>query len=140
MSTYYNYQNGVRTYTGQTAGLFSRASLNLGVIGALVGGAAAAAKAIPEVKGSRMSGGQATREVLKEAAGSGLSTAAGAAMAGALGLGGALSLVAMFGVATGVKYLWNSAIDSSSRTLAATDQAEAAEAPKAAKPKKTAKK
>lgn len=140
MSNYYNYQTGVRTYSGQTAGLVSRASLNLGVVGALVGGAAAAAKAIPEVNASRMSGGQAVREVLKEAAGSGLSTAAGAAAAGALGLGGALSLVAMFGVATGVKYLWNSAADNSSRALSATAQAEAAEADKAAKPKKSTKK
>jgi hypothetical protein len=91
--------------------MISRATLNVGGFGALVGGAATAAQVIPKVKKNEMSAQDATREVLKEAAGTGLATAAGAAVVGSVGMGGILSLLAMFGVATGAKYLWNSAMN-----------------------------
>ncbi|MGD9123601.1 MAG: hypothetical protein PVG60_00835 [Desulfarculaceae bacterium] len=123
MSNYY--QSGITPHSGigtgvsQTTSLVSRSAVNFGGLGALVGGAAAAAQVIPKVKNKEMTSGEATRSVLKEAAGAGLATAAGAAVAGAVGLGGLLSLAAMFGVATGAKYLWNSAVDASPEPAAA---------------------
>lgn len=117
MSNYYQSgitpQSGIGSGLSQTTSLISRSAVNIGGFGALIGGAAAAASVIPKVKSDEMTSGEATRVVLKEAAGTGLATAAGAAVAGAVGLGGMLSVLAMVGVATGAKYLWNSAMDDS---------------------------
>ena len=130
----------MKSGAASTAGVVSRSALNLGGVGAMVGGVAAAAQVIPQVRNNQMSAGQATREVVKEAAGAGVATAAGAAVAGAVGLGGFVSLLAMFGVATGVKYLWNSAFDGACCAQAAAPApAEEPPAPKTTRAKKTAK-
>lgn len=78
-----------------------------GTAGAVVGGTLAAAKDIHRVNNGEMTRGQALADVSKEAAGTGLSTAAGIAVTGALGLTGLVGLVGIVGVATGTKYLWN---------------------------------
>lgn len=132
-------QTGLRSGVAATTGMVSRSALNMGGMGALVGGAAAAAQAIPKVRNNQMTAGQATRGVIKEAAGTGVATAAGAAVAGAVGLGGMVSLLAMFGVATGVKYMWNSVMEGQPGETApavATEQA----APAPAKAKRATKK
>jgi hypothetical protein len=122
-----------------TGGLVSRYAINIGGLGAIVGGTAAAAQLIPKVRKNEMTAGEATRGVVKEAAGTGLATAAGAAMAGAVGLGGLVSLLAMFGVATGVKYLWNAALEGEASGSEAEAPAKKGPAPATAKTKKTSK-
>ncbi|GEM_PF-1377343 len=78
-----------------------------GTVGAVVGGAVAAAKDIKRVQNGEMTKGEAVADVGKEAVGTGLSTAAGVAVTGALGIGGLLGIVGIVGVAVGTKYLWN---------------------------------
>lgn len=133
--------SGARSSMATTGSMVSRSALNLGGVGAVVGAAAAAAHVIPHVKNNEMTAGQATREVVKEAAGAGVATAAGAAVAGAMGLGGMVSILAMFGVATGVKYLWNTAVDGSCCKCATAGPAEEpAEEPAKPKTRRTTKK
>lgn len=105
-------QNSLHTGLNSNASgtsLSSRPMLNIGILGAIIGGAVAAAQVIPKVTDQQYDSGQAVGEVLREAAGAGVATAAGAGVAGAVNLGGFVSLVTLFGAATGVKYLWNTA-------------------------------
>ena len=111
------YQTGTKTGVAGT-GLAARSALHFGGFGAVIGAASAAAQVIPQVRSNQMTTGQAARQVLKEAAGTGAATAAGAAAAGAIGLGGLVSLATMFGVAVGVKYFWNQALDGPSPVAA----------------------
>jgi uncharacterized membrane protein len=78
-----------------------------GVVGALIGGAASAAQNIKAVKNAELSKEEAVKKTAKDAAGSGLATAAGTALAGTLGVGGLASLLVVAAAATGVKYLWD---------------------------------
>ena len=130
-----NYPVKAGTGLPQTATLARRTVTGMGALGALVGGAVTTAQVIPQVRKNEMSAQEATRTVLKEAAGTGLSTAAGAAVVGAAGLGGFLSLMAAWlAVATGAKYLWNTALDKPVPACAAPVKAEVSE--KTAKPPK----
>lgn len=133
------YQSQVGTGIKQNSSTLARSSLNVGGFGALVGGASAAAQVIPQVRNNQISSQQAARDVLREAAGTGLAAAAGAAVVRAVGMGGGiLSLVVMFGVAAGAKYLWNTAVPGGA-SAAAAPQAEPAPAAKTAKAAKTRK-
>lgn len=78
-----------------------------GTVGAVVGGAVAAAKDVKRVNAGVMTKGEAAADIGKEAVGTGLSTAAGVAVTGALGIGGLLGVVGIIGVAAGTKYLWD---------------------------------
>ncbi len=83
--------------------------LTFGGGGAVIGGAAAAARNIRRVAEAEMSREEAVANTLKEAAGTGLATASAAAAVQAVGATGVLSLLGVLAVATGVKYLWNTA-------------------------------
>ncbi len=135
---------GVKSSASPVGGMVAYSALRFGGMGAIVGGAAAAAQVIPQVKNNRMTTGQAAYMVAKEAAGTGVATAAGAVVAGAVGMGGLVGLLAMFSVATGVKYMWNSVVEGAPQIRAAGGPAEKAGEPGAkpadAKPKRTSKK
>ena len=131
------YHTGVNGSPAGMTGLAARPAWNFGAMGAIVGGALAAAQAIPKVKNNQINASQAVGEVFKEAAGTGVATAAGACVAGAVSLGGFTSLLAMFGVATGVKYLWNSAFGGGEPQPAPVEVAPETPAPAKAKAAKT---
>lgn len=95
----------VRTTTSRV--LLGRAVGVTAALGAVVGGAVAAAQGVRRVKTGEMTRAEAVADVGKEAAGTGLSAAAGVAVAGALGLGGLLGLAGIIGVAAGTKYVWD---------------------------------
>lgn len=86
-----------------------RASLAMGGVGLMVGGAAAAAKSIRQVKDAEISRETAVKNTINEAAGAGLATATATAAIGAVGATGIFSLIGVLAVATGTKYLWNAA-------------------------------
>ncbi len=87
--------------------LLPAATTAAGGVGAIVGGAVAAAQDVKRVNQGEMTKAQAAADVGKEAVGTGLSTAAGVAVTGALGVTGLLGLASIVGVAAGTKYLWN---------------------------------
>lgn len=82
-------------------------ALAMGGVGAVIGGSAAAAKNIREVREGRISRDAAVRNTIRETAGAGLSTATATAVVGAVGATGFLSLLGIVAVATGTKYLWD---------------------------------
>jgi len=86
------------------------ASLAMGAVGAVIGGTAAGAKNIRRVNAQEITREEAVRDTFKEAAGTGLAVSAATAVVGAVGATGLLSLVGIAAVATGAKYLWDSAI------------------------------
>lgn len=88
-----------------------RATLAVGAAGALVGGVAAVARNLSKVKKNEMTQEDALKDALKEAGTTGLSTAAATAVVGALGLTGVLSVAGLIGVAIGVKYVADKALD-----------------------------
>ena len=110
-----------------------KASLAVGGVGAIIGGTAAAAKNIRRVKNEEINREEAVRDTVKEAAGAGLATAAATAVAGAVGGAGWLSLLGFMAVATGAKYVWDSAVNS--QKAAAPVPAPAAEKSAAAETK-----
>jgi hypothetical protein len=89
-----------------------RATLAMGGVGAIIGGTAAAAKNVRKVKEEEMTREEAVRDTIKEAAGTGLATAAATAVVTAVGATGWLSLVGIVAAATGAKYIWDSATSS----------------------------
>jgi hypothetical protein len=107
-----------------------QASLAMGGLGAVIGGTAAAARNIRRVKDEGISREEAVKDTGREAAGAGLATAAATAVVGAVGATGLLSLVGVLAVATGAKYLWDSA---------STPRKALAAPPAPSKPKKTTK-
>lgn len=89
--------------------LLPAATSAAGSAGVIVGGTVATARDIKRVKDGEMTKSQAVVDVAKESVGTGLSTAAGVAVVGALGFGGLLGILGFVGVASGTKYLWNKA-------------------------------
>ncbi|PIE68765.1 MAG: hypothetical protein CSA21_05725 [Deltaproteobacteria bacterium] len=87
--------------------LVPRATLAMGTMGALVGGTVAAAKHIRSVKQGEMEKEEAVRGVVREAAGTGLATAAATAVVGTLGMTGFVAGIGIVALATGTKYLWD---------------------------------
>lgn len=84
-----------------------QATLAMGGVGAVIGATGAAADNIRRVKNGDINKEQAIKNTVKEAAGTGLATAAATAVVGAVGATGLLSLVGLVAVATGTKYLWD---------------------------------
>ncbi len=121
-------QNYAANYT-----LAPGSAMAMGAVGAMIGAVSATAASLPRIRGQEPGRQEAMLTIAKEAAGTGLATAAGGAAARALGMRGFVGLLGMFAVATGVKYFWNQAMDG----RAAVEE-KPAEAP--AKPKKAAKK
>jgi hypothetical protein len=93
----------------RVSALVPRATLAMGGLGAIIGGTGAAAKNIRRVKNKEIEREDAVRDTLRESAGTGLATAAGTAVIGVAGVTGLLSLAGMLAVATGAKYLWDTA-------------------------------
>lgn len=90
----------------------TRFAVTGGLAGALVGGALSAAKNMKDAKENKITRDEALRNTAKDAAGSGVATAAGLFIAGALGVGGLGSLLVLAGATAGAKYLWDSATES----------------------------
>jgi len=106
------------------------------VFGALVGGTAAAAKGIRQVKTGRATKEEAALDVAREAGSTAVAAGAATAVVGALGLGSFLSILGIAAVATGTKYAMDSLLPPAKPAPA---KAPAAPAKKAA-PKTAAKK
>jgi hypothetical protein len=83
-------------------------TLAMGGVGAVIGGAAAAAKNIRRVKDDEINGAEAVKNTIKEAAGTGLATATATVVVGALGATGFFSLAGFLSITTGAKYVWDS--------------------------------
>ncbi len=87
-----------------------QASLAMGGLGAIIGGTAAAAKNIRQVKNDEVNREEAVKDTLKETAGAGIATAAATAVVGAVGATGLIGVLGILTVATGTKYLYDSAM------------------------------
>jgi len=92
------------------------------VAGAVIGGAVSAAKQYRDFKDGKVTKEKAAENTVKEAAGTGLATAAGAAVAGTLGLGLFASLAAFTVVSAGMKYLWDSKVNECTKEECTTEQ------------------
>jgi hypothetical protein len=112
----------IKTNAGTTTGLHTavapRATLAMGAVGAIVGGAAAAARNIARVKNDEMTRQEAVKDSLKEAGATGAAVAASTAVVGMLGLTGPLSLIGVVGAAIGAKYVVDRALAGKSAALA----------------------
>ena len=95
----------------------------MGFAGAVIGGAVAAARDLRRVKDGAMTREHAVGDVVKEAVGSGLATAAGAAAAGTFFRSSALSLAAMAVVGVGTKYLFDGLFGSEPRPADTAEKA-----------------
>ncbi len=82
-----------------------RATLAMGAVGVVVGGAIAAAKNYDKVKKSEMTREDAVKDVLKESGTTGLATATATAVVGVLNLPGLISLAGIVVVTAGTKRL-----------------------------------
>ncbi len=100
------------TTTRTTTAYIPSAALVMGSVGAIVGASGAAAKNIRQVKKGKVSNQEAAKDVLKEAAGAGIATAAATAVVSSFGSRGVLSLLGVLAVATTTKYFWDAATES----------------------------
>jgi len=99
-------QQKEQTYPLRQTALPVGAITAMGAAGAIIGGTAAAAKDLRQVKNGDMTREAAAGHILKEALGSGLATAAGA-VAGTFFRTNILGLAAMAVVGVGTKYLYD---------------------------------
>ena len=91
-------------------GYLPRAALIMAGVGALVGGTAAAAKNIRQVREARIDRRQAVRDTARETAGAAVATGVATFVVGYASPGGnLLSLLGTVAIATGTKYLWDGA-------------------------------
>ena len=90
-----------------TPALYPTAVLATGVIGAVAGSSAAMAVNLHRVQDNQMTMLQAGIDSLAKGAGAGVATAAGVAIAKAVGGGSLATLLVMLGTATGVGYMLN---------------------------------
>ncbi|PIE74571.1 MAG: hypothetical protein CSA18_04280 [Deltaproteobacteria bacterium] len=103
-------------------------SLAMGITGAIIGGAIQTAKGIKNLRDGSETKGEVASKVLKESAGSGISTAVGAATIGSLKttspiLGG----LGFAAVTMGTKYLWDYALRPDLKKIEGEDKAALAE-------------
>ena len=89
----------------------TQSAAGVGVLGALVGGGAAAARTLAEHKKGLVDRSHVIREIGKEAAGVGIASAASVVAAGAVGGGLILSLGTVLVTATAAKYAWDRGLD-----------------------------
>lgn len=96
------------TYTQQRlTNLPVGAVATMGLVGALLGGVVTAARDMRGVRAGTMDQGELAGDVLKEALGTGLATAAGTAAGGVFFRNGVLALATMAAVGVGTKYLYD---------------------------------
>lgn len=117
-----------------------RATLAMGVVGAVIGGFVASARNYDKVKYGEMSKDEAVKDVIRESGTTGVSTAAGTAVMSALGTSGLISLAGMVFVAAGTKRVLDNVIDSSTACAAKAPIEVAANQPEEAEEKTTKKK
>jgi hypothetical protein len=106
-----------------TPSLYTSAVLATGVIGAVAGSSAAMAINLHRVQDKQMTMSQAAIDSLAKGAGAGVATAAGIAVARAVGGGSLATLLVMVGAATGVGYML-SAVGKSAAAKATSSKAE----------------
>ncbi|MEO5367137.1 MAG: magnetosome protein MamC [Magnetococcus sp. WYHC-3] len=88
----------------------AQSTAGVGVLGAIVGGAAAAAKNVRLYQAGQVSSREAAIDTGKEAAGAGLATAFSAFAAGVVGGGLAVSLGTAFAAGVVGKYAWDEGV------------------------------
>ncbi len=88
----------------------SQSASGVGLLGAVVGGSAAAAKNYKSLREGSISYNDALYDTGKEGLGAGVATAISAVAAGAVGGGFAVSLGTAFLAAFGAKYAWDQAV------------------------------
>jgi len=100
----------------------------VGVLGAIVGGAAAAAKNYKDHKDGLVTPTEAFYDTTKEAAGAGIATAVSAVAVGIVGGGLAISIGTALVVASGAKYAWDRTMEEVDNSIAKSDADELDEA------------
>lgn len=88
-------------------GVFTSSAARLGGLAALIAASGAAASAYREVKKGTMTREEGVMHTVRESAGTGVSTAAAAAVVGGVGLTGVVGVASMVGVAAVAKYFWD---------------------------------
>ncbi len=94
-------------------------ALAMGGVGAIIGASASAAKNLRKVKEGETDKEDAIRNIVRDAAGSGLATAVATAAVTAIGGTGILSILGVLTVATGAKYIWDGAVKKPEKQIAA---------------------
>ncbi len=107
-----------QTYPTQTrlSNLPVGAVTAMGLVGAMLGGVAAAARDLRATRDGTMTRNEAMGDVVKEAVGTGLATAVGTAAGGLVFRNGALALATMAVVGVGTKYLYDGVVNAACRT------------------------
>lgn len=106
----------------------ARATVAMGAVGAIVGGAVAAARNYDLVQKKERSREAAVKDVLRETGTTGLATATATALVSALGFSGLLSLAGIVVVTAGAKHLADKALTGAGKCKA-LPPAETEEAP-----------
>lgn len=88
-----------------------QSALAMGGVGLIVGAAGSAAANIRRLNDGKIDKGQAARNVIRDAAGAGVATAAATAVVGGLGLTGLLSVAGLLATATATHYLYDTAFE-----------------------------
>lgn len=131
------------------ASSFVGSALGAAVFGAIVGGTAAAARGIRDVKSGKVTAESAALDTAREAGSTAIAAGAAAAVVCALPIGPFLSTLGIVAVATGTKYAMDSLLNpgkpapaparvAPAKASAATPVAASAKATKKAAPKKAA--
>jgi hypothetical protein len=90
----------------------------MGGLGIIVGATGSAAANIRSMQNGEIQKGQAIGNVVRDAAGAGVATAAATAIVGRLGLTGLVSVAGLLTVATATRYLYNAAFESPKKKIA----------------------
>ncbi|GEM_PF-963353 len=96
------------TKQSNTKGVLTGTALGTALFGAIVGGTAAAAKGIRQVKNNEATKEEVAVNIAKEAGTTAVAAGAAGAVVGTLGLGPFLSTLGIVAVATGAKYALDS--------------------------------
>lgn len=93
------------------AATLAQSASGVGVLGAIIGGAAAAAKNYRDVTEGQVSARDAVYDTTKEAAGAGVATLFSAIAAGTVGSSLILTIGTAFVAGAGAKYAWDRALE-----------------------------
>jgi len=106
-SGYQSYPSAAYSHQLQPGHYLSRASLVMAGVGAVVGGASAAAKNIRRVKAREIDRREAVADTAREMAGAGVATGIASVLMSTLNAGMAVSLLGTAALAIGAKYVWD---------------------------------
>jgi hypothetical protein len=99
------------------------ASLAMGMAGMIIGASGASAANLRRLKNGEIDGRQATKNVMYDAAGAAVATAAATAAVRLIGVSGVVAVAGMFAAATATRYLYDGAIQPASAPAAAPQPA-----------------